>query len=96
MKTIKQLAEQLSDAYSTNAYNNGWSGCVRMLRARRFNDKQIEAIIRSKWTRWAADRSDKPYGRVTSADLSRFLDGTRNLLSEVDKLTRETFEQEVN
>jgi hypothetical protein len=30
----KELADKLSDAYSTNGYRNGWVNCVHMLRKR--------------------------------------------------------------
>lgn len=91
MKEIKAFAEELSNSYSTNRYRNGWSGCIRMLRKRGYDDRQIEAIIRSKWTRWAVDASDHDYGRVNSADLARYLDSIKNLTRELDDLTRETF-----
>ena len=74
-------------------YAGGWSASIRMLRKRGYDDRQIEAIIRSKWTRWAGDCSNKDYGRVTSADLARFLDDPRNecTLEEVNLLVAGTF-----
>jgi hypothetical protein len=90
-KPIKDFAEELADAYSTNRYKGGWAASIRMLRGRGFNDRQIEAIIRSKWTRWAGDASGKAYGHVTSADLSRFLDSQKDLQREVEYLTEGTF-----
>lgn len=92
--TVETLAERLSDAYSTDRYRNGWKGCIRLLRQRGYNDRQIEAIIRSKWTRWAGDASSKGYGCVTSTDLANFLDTLakrRDLAREVADLTLETF-----
>lgn len=93
MKDVKQFAEELSTAYSTANYAGGWSASIKMLRRRGYTDQQIEAIIRSKWTRWAGDASNKMYGKVTSADLARFLDDPRNEISpaRVDELVRETF-----
>ncbi len=91
MKDIKEFAEELSDAYSTDNYNNNWIPSIKMLRKRGYNDLQVEAIIRSKWTRWAADGSDKRYGRVNSADLARFLDAQTNLEAEVADLVKGTF-----
>ena len=86
-KDVRQFAAGLSDAYSTYGYKNGWSGCIRMLRARGYNDREIEAVIRSKWTRWARDCSG---GNVcTSTDLKHFLDNMKNEITEVNKLTRE-------
>lgn len=71
---VQKLAEKLSDAYSTYNYGGDWSSCIKMLERRGYNVWEIEAIIRSKWTRWAADGSNARYGRKTSADLARFLD----------------------
>jgi hypothetical protein len=66
-----------------------------MLRKRGYDDRQVEAIIRSKWTRWAADGSDKRYGYNNSADLARFLDKQSNLAKEVAELVQGTFPSEV-
>lgn len=92
-----QMAERLSDAFSTDRYRDGWTATVRMLRARGYSDKQAEAIIRSKWTRWAGDHSGKPYGRVTASDLAALIDitvrnkGERWWNSEVSDLVAGTF-----
>jgi hypothetical protein len=92
MKDIKQFADELSDAYSTDNYvNSNWAPSIRMLRNLGFSDANIEAIIRSKWTRWAADCSNKRYGRNTSVDLYRFLHSMNDLADQVEELTKETF-----
>jgi len=59
------------------------------------------AILRSKWTRWAADAATSPtkrYGRATAKDLARFLDNSRNfgnsgrdVAAAVAQLVAETF-----
>ena len=86
------LAERTSDAYSSNRYGeSGWRGAAAMLLRRGFNERQAEAILRSKWTRWAADQAGKRYGHTSGADLARFLDGMKNLKQEVDALVLETF-----
>lgn len=91
---VRALALRLENAYSTDRYRNGWSGCVRMLLKRGYNEAQIEAIIRSKWTRWAADGSAKRYGQVTSADLARFLDTDRGAtLEAVNQMVAESAEE---
>ena len=89
--SVQELNEQLQDAYSTDNYNGNWSPCIKMLRKRGYDDRQVEAIIRSKWTRWAADGSNNRYGHVNSADLSRFLDSQKNLAQEVAELVVGTF-----
>jgi hypothetical protein len=88
---INELAERLADAYSTPNYGGSWRGCVRMLRFHKLTDAEIEAVIRSKWTRWAADQSDKPYGKTTSRDLERFMDKNNYWGEEVKRLTKESF-----
>jgi hypothetical protein len=86
----KDFADQLSDAYSTDRYRNGWNASIAMLRRRRYTDREIEAIIRSKHTRWAADHASKPYGCTTSRDLENYI--VRHLTAqEVAELVRETF-----
>jgi hypothetical protein len=86
-KDAAQFAIELASAYSTSRYKGGWVGCIEMLRKRGYSDPQIEAIIRSKWTRWAADNSsDDEY--ATADDLVRFIDNPRNCctLSEVNSM----------
>jgi hypothetical protein len=92
---VKEFNEQLQDAYSTSNYKGNWSPCIRMLHKRGYDDRQVEAIIRSKWTRWAADGSDKSYGYTNSADLAKFLDKQSNLEKEVAELVAGTFPSEV-
>lgn len=70
-----RLAERTQDAYSFENYGSiSWKACCSML-LRTYSEQEAEAILRSKWTRWAADASGKEYGRVTSFDLSRFIEG---------------------
>lgn len=96
MKTseIVALSGRLSDAYSYDRYGSkGWTACVRLLAKRGYDAREIEAIMRSKWTRWAGDMSNKPYGKCNSADLARFLDKGQGIsASEVADLVRETFD----
>jgi len=55
MLTTKELAEKTSDAYSFDRYNS-WEACVKKLRNNGLNDREIEAVLRSKWTRWVKSR----------------------------------------
>jgi hypothetical protein len=76
-----KIAESTRDAYSFFRYGDkSWFACCRMLARRGFNAEQIEAIMRSKWTRWAADAA-KNHQKATSKDLERFLDDPRNQAS---------------
>lgn len=85
------FASELENSYSSDRYVGGWTGCIRMLRRRGMNDQQIEAVIRSKWTGWAADRANKPYGRATSTDLARLIEVQPDFASQVAQLVEETF-----
>jgi hypothetical protein len=55
------------------------------------SDLETEAIVRSKWTRWACDHdtSRNRYGRHTSSAMVRFMKDTPQ--SEVTALVNETF-----
>jgi len=92
VKDIDAFAMELSDAYSTDRYRGGWRPCITMLRRRGLSDRQVEAVIRSKWTRWAADQAanrGKRYGQATSTDLEAFLETVSD--PEIERLTMETF-----
>jgi hypothetical protein len=72
--TPQELADKCSDAYSADRYNHGWLPSIKMLRRRGYDDHEIEAILRSKHTRWAGDSSKHPNGLITSSDLARYID----------------------
>lgn len=76
MKNTKQVPFQ--DAYSFSAYGSkNWLACIEMLAARGYDIRQVEAILRSKWSRWAAD-AHQGRGNATASDLERFIDNPRN------------------
>jgi hypothetical protein len=77
--TLQQRATRLAaltaDAYSYDRYRS-WRSCARMLLTAGYGEPEAEAILRSKWTRWAADAVEsprKPYGRATGRDLLAFV-----------------------
>lgn len=72
-----QIATKTADAYSAGGYTS-WLACVKMLAKRGLDDASIEAVLRSKWMRWARDCSDNPSGKASSLDLARFMDDPRN------------------
>lgn len=79
---VDRLSAATEDAYSFDRYRN-WHACAALLARRGYTAAEAECILRSKWTRWAADQSAAPYGRATSADLDRFLQtpsGSRDAL----------------
>jgi hypothetical protein len=89
---VDALAVATSDAYSRDTYTDGgWLEACRLLAKRGYNALEIEAILRSKFTRWDADFSNKPYGRNTGADLLRWLDAHPRERADVSNLVRETF-----
>lgn len=95
----KQVAEQCENAYSADRYGS-WPAVAEALLRYGFTEREAEAIMRSKWTRWAADHwESKPSddGRVPAKALIDYI-GTgggmsreSNLASEVRELVQETF-----
>lgn len=85
------LATKTADAYSADSYSN-WTACARLLARLGYNEHQAEAILRSKWTRWARDMW-QGRGTPTSMALRDFLIKYRYTPThpEVISLTEETF-----
>ena len=94
VEKLNALAERTADAFSFDRYRS-WRGVCAMLLRRGFSEREAEAILRSKWTRWAADRSNaKSYGNASAADLASFIDFSYSLAQlkkEVAALVLETF-----
>jgi hypothetical protein len=88
-KPIKEFAKELSDAYSTDRYSRGWSASIRALRNRGYDDRQIEAIIRSKYTRWAADQVTGSR-KANATDLLDYLDESMSP-RDLEELVKQTF-----
>lgn len=98
----KALAEKTEDAYSAGDYRN-WSAVCRMLLARGYSEKEAEAILRSKWTRWAGDMVSSNDNLPTKT-LADFLDARpkagrpsmfksdEDLARQVAELVAETFD----
>lgn len=87
----KALAYHTSGAYSYDAYKN-WDAVIQMCLDLGYSEMETEAIVRSKWTRWACDSDTNRggrYGYHTSNALKRFLVGTPK--KEVNDLVFETF-----
>lgn len=77
MVRVLLLAARTADAYSADAFGAvGWTECAAMLIRRGYGDEEAEAILRSKWTRWARDSCAKrrQYGHYRGADLAAYLD----------------------
>ena len=86
----KVLAEKTSGAYSSDRFKN-WEAVIQMCLDLGYSEMETEAIVRSKWTRWACDGDTgfNRYGNHTSNALKRFLVGTPK--KEVNDLVFETF-----
>lgn len=68
-KLLDYIFDMSVDAYSFDNYTaGGWKRIIKFLLAEGFSPNQVKEILLSKHMRWAADASDKPYGRVTSED----------------------------
>lgn len=93
MKTstaARQLATRTEDAYSADRYANWTAVADKLLRAG-YDEKQAEAIMRSKWTRWAADADSQKhtYGNHPAKIVVEF--AAEQGMAAVVKLTEETF-----
>ena len=81
-QAAKKLAERTKDAWSIRYYTS-WVGVAKALLQRGYTPIAAEAILRSKLTRWAADASAAPHGRVPVRDLLRYLDRFPNYVTDV-------------
>ncbi len=97
----RQVAADCSDAYSVDAFFS-WQDLGAALAKRGLTEREIEAVLRSKFTRWAADEAcgskGKKYGHLRATDLVEWL-GTQGALrprtvtqADLDRLVDETFE----
>ena len=88
----KALAERCSDAYSADRYNS-WPAVAAVLLKSGLSERQAEAVMRSKWTRWAADGTDARYGRVPARAIIAYIDRYETADS-IKRLTVGTFGRE--
>jgi hypothetical protein len=90
MRTCQQIIKETETAYSWDRYAN-WSAVIKKLMAYGLTDDETEAVVMSKWARWAADHeaSRYSYGRFPARTLVDFV--KRMGMNEVRKLTDEHF-----
>lgn len=74
----RAIAAKCEDAYSFDRYRS-WNAVAQVLLDMGFDDEQVEEFMRSKWTRWAADAANTPYGRATSTAVVALFNSTHNL-----------------
>lgn len=88
----KALAGRCADAYSADRYGS-WAAVAKALLLRGYTEREAEAIMRSKWTRWAGDASPARYGKVPAAALLRLIDSipADRRKTEVAQLVAGTF-----
>lgn len=63
-----RVANACRDAYSANRYQS-WEYVALRLLNMGLSEDEAEAVMRSKWTRWAADEHGADYGRVPAKAL---------------------------
>lgn len=91
---IKDLAEKTSDSYSFDRYRS-WVGVIKLLDKRGLTPREIEAVVRSKWMRWAADAKGR-YADIPASAIIDFMDQPQSRASADDLavLVAETFPSE--
>jgi hypothetical protein len=76
-KLAREIAKKTEDAYSFDRYSSWWM-CAKVLLDRGYNEEEVEAILRSKWMRWAGDASHRSYGKYNSEDILNFIENPIN------------------
>lgn len=88
-----RISDQALRVAATGGYSEdryvSWPAVAQALLDRGFSMVEAEAIMRSKWTRWAGDMSDAAYGQCTHEDVLRFIDSDKNLSESVAKLVEQ-------
>lgn len=95
----KQIAEETADAYMADAYGeSAWAACADFLLRKGYTSLQVQAVLRSKWMRWADDSEGAGNGNYTnSAAFKRYYNalvrrvGVDAVIKDIQELTRESF-----
>lgn len=82
----RALAERCADSYSADRYSS-WAAVATALLRHGLTEREAEAVLRSKWTRWAGDTHGGKYGRIPAKAVIDFVQ--KQLAGEVQKLARE-------
>lgn len=74
----QRICDATNEAYSFPFFGVAeWTKAIRFLIDMSYTDKQIEKIMRSKWTRWARDSyagpDDGDYGQAKGEWVERFV-----------------------
>jgi hypothetical protein len=92
-KRLDWLTAATEVSYSFDRYSS-WRRVISKMVDLGWTDEQIIAVALSKWMRWAADQSNKPYGRVCAEDVMAYLVRLADK-GELQKLTKEHWDSEV-
>jgi hypothetical protein len=83
-----ELAEKTMESFSYDRYAD-WTDCAHAILDLGHTELECEAILRSKWMRWAADYSNQEHGKVEAQaivnaiqDSKHVLHGSRQTLSQ--------------
>ena len=61
------------DAFSGDNYTEkGWKDIIEWMLVRNFEEDEIKLILFSRLMRWAADRSEKPWGKNNLEDFLKY------------------------
>lgn len=74
------ISDQARAVAATGGYSEdrycSWPAVAQGLLDGGYSPVEAEAIMRSKWTRWAADCSDAAYGQASFADLEKLIESS--------------------
>ena len=92
---VSRIEAKTEDAYSYDRYSrSGWRGTIKMLLNGNWTEREVEAFLRSKYMRWAADMdATRDYGQHNSRTVSEYLESLRCPLNQrdLDELVAGTF-----
>lgn len=87
------VAARTQDAYSFDAFGEAeWAKAATMLLQRGMTEREAEAVLRSKHTRWSRDNAGKYEG--TAEELGAYLDRYAITPKALAELVAETFAEE--
>lgn len=98
----KQIADRTQDAYCYDRYRS-FKVCAKAILDLGYTERETEAILRSKWMRWAADVQGGKYGQVPAKAIVDALKspalifGKRealNFRAKLDAIVAQTFGEE--
>ena len=85
------IADCCRDACSFDAFGPlEWRAAARMMARKGYTEREIDAILRSRWTRWLRDAAGRYNG--TAKDLAAYID--RRTPTELARVVRGTEEDQ--